>query len=88
MRNCLSLLLHVAISIIFMCKSSVPLNAFRLKEDCKGINSLGIKVVRFGKGWWSNFISYVKVNLLRVLNFWEKNYPMNLMNKNWFNFLI
>lgn len=41
-----------------MCKSSVPLNAFRLKEDCKGINSLGIKVVRFWKGWGPNFISY------------------------------
>lgn len=55
-----------------MCKSSVPLNAFRLKEDCKGINSLGIKVVRFWKGWGPNFISYVKVNLLRVLTCWGK----------------
>lgn len=82
MRNCLSLLLHVAISIIFMCKSSVPLNAFYLKEDCRGIYSLGIKVVRFWKGWGPNFISYLKDNLFRVLNFWEKNYAMNLMNKN------
>lgn len=57
--NCLSLLLHVAISIIFMCKSSVPLNAFYLKEDCRGINSLGMKVVRFWKGWGPNFISYM-----------------------------
>lgn len=82
------MLFYVVISIIFMCKSFVFLNVFCLKEDCKGIIFLGIKVVRFWKGWGLNFIFYVKDNFFRVLNFWGKNYVMNLMNKNWFNFLI
>lgn len=71
------MLFYVVISIIFMCKSFVFLNVFRLKEDCKGFIFLGIKVVRFWKGWGLNFIFYVKDNFFRVLNFWGKNYVMN-----------